>query len=118
MQALLGPEWIGGIPPEEDVILCGDFNAMPGSAPYRLAAGRLRDVQRTLNGHSPRRTFSSFQPFARIDHVFISRGLNAERIVVPRNQLTRVASDHLPLVVDLATVTAAVETTTHMPATR
>lgn len=118
MQALLGPEWIGGIPPEEDVILCGDFNAMPGSAPYRLAAGRLRDVQRTLNGHSPRRTFSSFQPFARIDHVFISRGLNAEQIVVPRNQLTRVASDHLPLVVDLATVTAAVETTTHMPATR
>lgn len=116
MQALLGPEWIGAIPPEEDVILCGDFNAMPGSVPYRLAADRLRDVQHALAGHTPRRTFSSFQPFTRIDHIFISARLVPEQILVPRNQLTRVASDHLPLVVDLATVPATAETTTRTPA--
>ncbi|MBI2510670.1 MAG: endonuclease/exonuclease/phosphatase family protein [Opitutae bacterium] len=116
MQALLGPEWIGAIPPEEDAILCGDFNTMPGTVPYRLAANRLRDVQHALEGHSPRRTFSSFQPFTRIDHIFISAGLVPQQILVPRNQLTRVASDHLPLLADLATVPATAETTTRTPA--
>lgn len=118
MEALLGPEWIGAIPVDEDIILCGDFNAMPGSTPYRLASGRLRDVQRTIEGHRPVRTFSSFRPFARIDHIFVSAAIRPQRVFVPRTQLTRVASDHLPLVTDLATAPAAVETTTHMPASR
>lgn len=115
MEALLGPEWIGAIPADEDVILCGDFNAMPGSAPYRLAAAHLHDVQHALAGHSPRRTFSSFRPFTRIDHIFVSVRLRPEQIIVPRNQLTRVASDHLPLLVDLATAPVTAETTTHTP---
>lgn len=116
MQALLGPEWIGSIPPEEDVILCGDFNAMPGSPPYKMAAAKLRDVQIGLEGHRPLRTFSSNQPFTRIDHVFVTPALEPRRVFVPRGDLTRVASDHLPLVVDLATAPAAAETRIRMPA--
>lgn len=102
MEALMGPDWVGAVPPDEDVILCGDFNATPGSPAYRLAAQRLRDVQVSLQGHTPQRTFSSTQPFARLDHIFTSPSFVPERIVVPRDRLTRVASDHLPLAVDFA----------------
>jgi endonuclease/exonuclease/phosphatase family metal-dependent hydrolase len=111
MDAILGTEWIGGIPDDEDIILCGDFNAAPGTAPYKMAARRLIDVQRSLSRHRPLRTFTSIQPFARIDHVFVSPSLSARRIRVPRTGSTRVASDHLPLVVDLVAAPATVETT-------
>ena len=107
MEALLGPEWIGAIPPGEDIILCGDFNALPGSPPYRMAAAKLRDAQASLKGHAPLRTFSSTQPFARIDHIFTSASFAPEKIMVPRDRLTRVASDHLPLVVDFSIGPAA-----------
>ncbi len=102
MEALTGPEWIGAVPPGEDVVFCGDFNASPGSPAYRLAAQRLRDAQATLKGHTPLRTFSSTQPFARIDHIFTSAAFVPEKICVPRDRLTRVASDHFPLVADFA----------------
>lgn len=110
MAALTGPEWIGAVPADEDVILCGDFNATPGSPPYRLASQRLRDAQLGLNGHAPVRTFSSTQPFARIDHIFVSAAFVPQRIRVPRDRVTRVASDHLPLVADFAIGPATVET--------
>lgn len=115
-RALLGPEWIGAMPPEEEVILCGDFNAMPGSPPYRVVTSRLRDTQLCCTGHRALRTFSSLQPFARIDHVFVSAGLSPQRVCVPRTEITRVASDHLPLVVDLVTSSAGAETPTSTPA--
>ena len=110
MTTLTGPEWLGAVPEGEDVILCGDFNATPGSPAYRLAAQRLRDAQASLKGHAPLRTFSSTQPFARIDHIFVSAAFVPERIRVPRDRLTRVASDHLPLVADFAIGPATVET--------
>ncbi len=110
MAALVGPEWIGGIPEDEDIVLCGDFNAPPGSAPYRVAARKLRDAQHSLKGHRPQGTFSSTQPFTRLDHIFTSPAFVPERIVVVRNRVTRVASDHLPLVVDYAIGPAAVGT--------
>lgn len=116
MEALIGPEWLGAIPPGEDVILCGDFNASPGSPAYRLAARRLRDAQAGLKGHTPLRTFSSTQPFARIDHIFTSAAFVPERIRVPRDRLTRVASDHFPLVADFAIGPAADETPGRKPA--
>lgn len=115
MEALTGPDWAGAIAPEEDLILCGDFNAMPGSVPYRLAARRLRDAQAALKGHTPQRTFSSAQPFARIDHIFVSANFVPERAIVPRNRLTRIASDHLPLVVDLAVGSATAGTPANTP---
>jgi endonuclease/exonuclease/phosphatase family metal-dependent hydrolase len=110
MAALVGPEWLGAVPPDEDVLLCGDFNATPGSVPYRMAAQKLRDAQASLKGHQPLRTFSSTQPFARIDHIFASAGFVPERIIVPRDRMARIASDHFPLVVDFAIGPAAVET--------
>ena len=111
----MGEEWIGGIPAEQPVIICGDFNALPGSAPYKLAAARLRDVQSAKGGHRPMGTFSSVQPLVRLDHIFTSPHFERQRVVVIRNDLTRVASDHLPLVADLRIVTAAADTSTTTP---
>jgi endonuclease/exonuclease/phosphatase family metal-dependent hydrolase len=102
MQTLLGPEWLGPIIANEPVILCGDFNLSPGSIPYGLAASRLADVQAAREGHHPESTFSSMHPFMRIDHIFVSAHFETERCFVPRNDLTRVASDHLPLLADLS----------------
>ncbi|MDB6167403.1 MAG: Endonuclease/exonuclease/phosphatase [Verrucomicrobia bacterium] len=114
MKALMGPEWIGGIPEDEPVILCGDMNTLPGSAPYKLALGRLRDVQAGKNGRRALNTFTSARPVMRLDHIFISPHFEAAAVVAPRNELTRVASDHLPLMVDLqvAPATAGMSTRT------
>jgi endonuclease/exonuclease/phosphatase family metal-dependent hydrolase len=110
VRALLGEDWIGGVPANEPVIVCGDFNALPGSAPYKLAAAKLRDVQAAAGGHRPLSTFSSLQPLVRLDHIFVSTHFERRRVNVVRNDLTRVASDHLPLVVDLEIAAAPVKT--------
>jgi len=99
MQTLLGPEWLGPILDTQAIILCGDLNLPPGTAPYRLAADRLHDV--ASDGSEALNTFISTRPFARIDHIFVSDHFATERVTVIRNFLTRVSSDHLPLLADL-----------------
>jgi endonuclease/exonuclease/phosphatase family metal-dependent hydrolase len=110
--ALLGEEWIGGIPADEPVVLCGDFNLSPGGAGYRQLTARLRDAQLALPGHTPLRTFSSLHPFMRIDHIMLSPRIDVKQVRVPRNDLTRVASDHVPLVADLQVLPASVSAST------
>ncbi|MEZ6113816.1 MAG: endonuclease/exonuclease/phosphatase family protein [Pirellulaceae bacterium] len=100
-EELLGPRWIGHSDCHDPVILCGDFNAIPKSRAYSLLAQRLRDAQRSLVGHRPRATFLSGRPINRIDHVFVGPTLQVRQIEVPRSELARVASDHLPLIVEL-----------------
>jgi endonuclease/exonuclease/phosphatase family metal-dependent hydrolase len=114
VHALFSQEWIGSFP-EEPAILCGDFNAMPGSRPYRYALQRMRDAQLLPKGHRPLATFSSMQPMIRLDHVFVSKHIEAVGVAVVRNDLTRVASDHLPLLADLQVASAAGETSTTKP---
>lgn len=112
MHALFSPEWLGGIPAGEPVLLCGDFNAIPGSRPYRYALERMRDVQMLPPHRRPRPTFSSTQPLVRLDHIFLSPHFDLIGADVVRNELTRVASDHLPLLADLQVGSAVGETST------
>jgi len=98
---LLGPEWLGKTPTDEPLIVCGDFNMMPGSRPYRRLAERVHDVQTRAKEHKPLKTFFAFLPFSRIDHIFVSDHFDVEDIRVPQNSLTRTASDHLPLLAEL-----------------
>jgi endonuclease/exonuclease/phosphatase family metal-dependent hydrolase len=116
MKELLGPKWLSAIPSAEPVILCGDMNLSPGSQGYTLATKRLRDAQKSHNGHRPLSTFTSARPFTRIDHIFLSKDLAVSNITVPRNHLSRFASDHLPLVMDLKVVTADAGKPTRTPA--
>jgi len=99
--ALAGPHWVGHPEFSAPGVVCGDFNAMPGTLAYRHMTARLVDAQRHLPGHSPRATWYGPYPVGRIDHVFLTPEVRVHRVEVPRSGLTRTASDHLPLVVDL-----------------
>jgi endonuclease/exonuclease/phosphatase family metal-dependent hydrolase len=37
----------------------------------------------------------------RIDHMFVDKAVDVVNVFVPSNQMTKVASDHLPLIADL-----------------
>jgi len=98
---LVSRRWLGSTELEHPCILCGDLNAVPDATTYRRIAARMRDAQRVIPGHKPRSTFPSFLPFLRLDHVFVSDDLDVRAARVPYDALSRRASDHLPLIVDL-----------------
>jgi endonuclease/exonuclease/phosphatase family metal-dependent hydrolase len=100
-EAIMGPEWLGHPECKPPVIVCGDFNALPGSFPYRIITRHLHDAQRGVRRALPRGTFPVQLPFMRIDHMFVSNDLKVKHVTIPRTWVTRVASDHLPLVVTL-----------------
>lgn len=96
--ALLGSDWLEHEQCRDPVILCGDFNALPSSSVYRRLCGRLSDAQNVALHHQPKGTYSSRFPTVRIDHIFISPGLEVTGIKVPASEFARIASDHLPLI--------------------
>jgi endonuclease/exonuclease/phosphatase family metal-dependent hydrolase len=102
---LLGKDWLAHPDCGGPTILLGDFNATSRYAAYRALVRRLRDVQRDRTGAKRPgrvvRTFPSRMPVLRIDHVFIDPSLDVTGVFAPDTALARVASDHLPLVVDL-----------------
>lgn len=101
VHALLGPDWVGGVPAGARAVLCGDFNALSWFPECRQIRRILRDVQLGRPGHRPRRTFWGRFPLGRIDHVFVDPTLDVSYVDVPDDALSQVASDHLPLIVDL-----------------
>jgi endonuclease/exonuclease/phosphatase family metal-dependent hydrolase len=100
-EALLSSEWLAHPECRLPALLCGDFNATPGSPVCRLMQTRLVDVQSMDPDKRPMNTFCSRYPVARIDHVYYSLGVEVLDCEVPANELVQVASDHLPLVVTL-----------------
>ncbi len=102
IKALLGDEWLGRLNADQPVILCGDFNSVPSSKGYRLLCSKFLDAQTQLKEYRPACTFYSRLPSFRIDHVFIDPSIQVTGITVPRSELAKVASDHLPLIADLA----------------
>lgn len=98
---ILGSEWLGHPDCRSPVILCGDFNALPMSPVYRRITMQLRDAQRSLKNRQPQGTWPVRLPILRIDHLFLTPDIKVHKVIVPKDPLTRVASDHLPLVVTL-----------------
>jgi endonuclease/exonuclease/phosphatase family metal-dependent hydrolase len=98
-ETLLGPDWLGHPDCTEPRVLCGDFNAWPLSPAYRRLHDALPEAkERRGRGLS---TFPSRWPLLRLDHVFHSPDLAVSDVRVPRTRLTRLASDHLPLIVEV-----------------
>jgi endonuclease/exonuclease/phosphatase family metal-dependent hydrolase len=102
VEALLGPEWLGGPGDLSDVVLCGDFNALSWFPTMRRLRRRLDDAQMGLDGHRPKGTFSGRYPIGRIDHVLVDPAWTVLHVEVPDHALARVASDHRPVIVDVA----------------
>lgn len=98
-EALLGSEWLAHPECRFPALVCGDFNATPGSSVCRMMQTRLADAQLMSLNKRPMNTFCSRYPAVRIDHVYTSPGIALVDFEVPANELAQVASDHLPLVV-------------------
>ena len=111
-------ELVSGLAPAEvdgataRIVLMGDFNTGPDSAPYRrILASGLRDARAVSPvDFGPVGTFNAFDiandnEGVAIDHIFIGPGLTARRFAVPTDSFGgRVISDHFPVVADLAPV--------------
>ena len=63
---------------------------------------KFSDSQTSLVGHRPHSTWSGRYPLTQIDHVFINSFLQVNSVFVPRTSLDQLASDHLPLIVDVS----------------
>lgn len=97
-RALLADDFLGDPGWEEPVILAGDLNAAPRSWTVRELETRLRNAVPPEDRRL--RTWTGRTPLRRIDHVLVSPDIEVRHVYVPRTELSRVASDHLPLVVD------------------
>ena len=98
--ALLGEGWLGNPACVGPTLLTGDFNATSITRPYQALARRLSDCQRELGLRPSVKTFPSSFPAIRIDHCFTSPEVVVTGVTAPFSPLARMASDHLPLVVD------------------
>lgn len=107
VQELLSDRFLASPRCAGPVVVCGDFNLLPWSRTYRNLRRRLTDAQVGLRSHRPKRTWSSAIPLARLDHVFLGGELAVEDVEVPRTQLVRCSSDHLPVIVTVRVRTAA-----------
>ncbi|WP_395739402.1 endonuclease/exonuclease/phosphatase family protein [Prosthecobacter sp.] len=98
--ALVGPEWLGHPNCQQRVIFCGDLNTPPCLAAYRTFRRVLRDAALQVRMRN-RATFPSRFPLMRLDYLFVSPDIRVLDVRAPRNALTRLASDHLPVIADL-----------------
>ncbi|MGZ3378424.1 MAG: endonuclease/exonuclease/phosphatase family protein [Phenylobacterium sp.] len=97
---LAGPRWLGHPHCKGPQILLGDFNATATSVVYRTFLKRLSAARTLARVKTPTATFPSPLPVLRIDHLFVSPEIRVADVFAPFSPLTRVASDHLPLVMD------------------
>ncbi len=100
--ALAGSGWLGAC--QGPTLLAGDFNATSITRPYQTLARRLQDCQRQLKLRPSVKTFPSAFPAIRIDHCFVSPEIRITGVMTPYSPLARIASDHLPLVIDFEVV--------------
>jgi endonuclease/exonuclease/phosphatase family metal-dependent hydrolase len=97
---LAGPGWLRHPQCQGPKILLGDFNATATSVVYRTFLKDLSAARGLAKVKTPTATFPSQLPVLRIDHLFVSPEIQVANVFAPFAALTRVASDHLPLVMD------------------
>jgi endonuclease/exonuclease/phosphatase family metal-dependent hydrolase len=99
---LAGQTWLGHPMRQGPSILLGDFNATGSSVVYRTLCAKLAAARRLAPNKAPTSTFPSALPVLRIDHIFVSPEIKVLNVFAPFDPLTRIASDHLPLVMDFS----------------
>jgi endonuclease/exonuclease/phosphatase family metal-dependent hydrolase len=81
-------------------IVLGDFNEWARGLATDILAERLQSID--LRHHLRRkRTYPGFFPILHLDHIYFEGRVEVVKVTLPRDRLTLVASDHLPLVADL-----------------
>jgi endonuclease/exonuclease/phosphatase family metal-dependent hydrolase len=99
---LLSGDWLGQIPEQEPIILCGDFNSGPKSSILKSFSPKLSDVHAQMPHVRPRATFLSVLPLRRLDYIFTSQHFDVVNVKQPRTPTAKVASDHLPVFAQLS----------------
>ena len=80
--------------------IAGDFNDWRNTLAEQSLANH--GFQQVTSPPSDYRSFPSWLPVGGLDKVFVRGGGTTERVKVVRTSLARVASDHLPIVVDFS----------------
>jgi endonuclease/exonuclease/phosphatase family metal-dependent hydrolase len=99
--ALTGPQWLAAPERRDPMILLGDLNAASRTVVYRTLSRTLRDAHALRPRGQPRAAgFPAAMPMLRIDHIFVSGGIKVKSVRAGTSPAARIASDHLPLVMD------------------
>lgn len=101
-RSLMSEEWLMATAPTKPSILLGDFNSRPSSETIALLQQHLRSVRAVLPAAGKCRTYPTRLPAVAVDHVFVNALLQPKMLQVHRTPLARVASDHYPLIAELA----------------
>ncbi len=101
ISTLLGGGWLREIAPGRAVVFCVDLNAESDMMEYRMFKDKLVDVQDTLP-LPPSPTWGGGWFRRRLDYILISPGLTVLKVFGRLPASSYVASDHKPLVAELA----------------
>ena len=92
LMAALGGAEAANRSPADAVLLMGDLNE------WRGRAGAIRSLDRRLGRSAAARTFPSWMPMLPLDRIYADGPAILHDVCVYSSPLTRLASDHLPLV--------------------
>jgi endonuclease/exonuclease/phosphatase family metal-dependent hydrolase len=81
-------------------IVLGDFNEWARGMAKDVLAERLHSIDLTKHLRR-RRTYPGFFPILHLDHIYYEGRVEVLKVTMPRDRMTLMASDHLPLVADL-----------------
>ena len=101
---LSGVDWLRSVPPDQPLVMLGDFNSLPHSRALRLLEAHLCNVTRATRERFGRATYPARFPLLALDHIFINQRLTANGAFVHHSPVARIASDHLPLIADVSLV--------------
>ena len=100
IKSLVGGEWLNLSSHNIPIILCGDFNEGTRSPGHLLLKKNFKEVKSAAVRKSLEKTLFSCLPLFEVDHIFFNGDLRVEFVDVPKTPLTKIASDHLPLLAD------------------
>lgn len=83
---------------EDPVVVMGDFNDKPISVVHSRFRGHFKDAFKLTGNRKERATFHWGPLRLQLDHIYVTEQLRPVEAHVVDTRLTRVASDHLPLV--------------------
>jgi endonuclease/exonuclease/phosphatase family metal-dependent hydrolase len=82
-------------------VLIGDFNEWIKGLTTRMLSDKFESLNLELHIRK-RRSYPGFLPLMHLDHVYFERPLHIEKVELVRTRLSKIASDHLPLVTTFA----------------
>lgn len=100
-RALVSSSWVGAALDSPPVVLCGDLNSRPASAVHGILGRFLADAWALRGGPRPR-TFSTRVPLVCLDYIYLSPRIGVPSVRIVDTPLARRASDHFPVVAELA----------------